>query len=131
MLASCSGRKLGRDPEWGYDRRMKWIVVVLIAAGCFHDEPAPPDAALPAPSCQQAMEHYYDSQCVLFNPVGGAKYTLGEAVAHCQMLLGAAVSSCLDEWDTLKRCYGSAPSPASSDADCDCSREQDATTTCD
>lgn len=84
-----------------------------------------------APSCQQAIGHFYEAGCRLFELAGGRELPQAEAQGRCQDLLVSAPKSCLDELADLRSCWGGVRSPATSNADCDCSSEQDTLLTCD
>jgi hypothetical protein len=98
-------------------------VVVLVAAclvGCGEE----------APSCQQAVTHYYDAGCKLVNLATGTDFTKNEIIADCRNTIATFPARCEGELEDLRFCFDSVPSPAKTNADCDCSQEQDALATC-
>lgn len=97
-----------------------WLVALAFLASCGED----------APSCQQAVDHYYGAGCRLVNLQTGVEFTAAEVIADCKGALAAAPDRCQDELDDLRSCWGGVRTPAASIADCDCSREQDAILTC-
>jgi hypothetical protein len=104
----------------------RWILVVLVAsAGCGAD-------AKRAPTCAQAMAHFYAAGCRYADgsqqpPV---PYSEADAVSLCQELVAAAPAQCQDEIDDWNECNASVPSPASSTTDCDCLQDLQAISRC-
>lgn len=106
-------------------RKLLSVVWVIAMAACGGDDPEP------APSCQQAVVHYYEAGCRLYTTTG-QEYAGAEVVENCKQLLASSPSDACDgALEDLRRCFGGVPSPASNNADCDCSAEQDALFTCD
>jgi len=83
-----------------------------------------------APSCQQAITHYYQSGCAYYDLQSGRQYSVGEVVGACRDALQVAPASCTDEVEDWLFCMDSVPDPATSNADCDCSYEQERLLTC-
>lgn len=82
-----------------------------------------------APTCQQAVSHYYAAGCALFRTNGMPIPEL-EVIESCKQLLATAPDPCVDDLADLRSCLGGVPLPSASNADCDCSEEQDAILTC-
>lgn len=94
------------------------LLALLVACGGGED----------APSCQQAVTHYYDSGCVLTD--NGEPRSVDSALGLCQQLLAVAPPQCEDDLADFRSCLGGVPTPSTTNADCDCSPEIDALITC-
>jgi hypothetical protein len=79
----------------------------------------------PAPTCQQAIGHYYSAGCSYFdgtvNPP--APIPQGQLVTACQDAAINAPASCQDELDTWLGCNNDVPTPSTTNEQCDCSVE--------
>jgi hypothetical protein len=99
--------------------RVGALVAMFTAAACGEE----------APSCQQAVSHYYGAGCRLVD-VNGRPFTEAEVIGDCKGLLAVAPDSCVDDLEDLRFCFAGVPSPIGPVTDCDCTREQDALLTC-
>lgn len=100
-------------------------IAMAIAMGCGGD-------AKPAPSCQQAMAHFYGVNCFYYDgSVSPARrIAQTEMVANCQQLAIAAPARCQGEIDDWLECNANVEGVPSGtpttigDLRCDCSQEQ-------
>lgn len=98
---------------------------MAIAMGCGGD-------AKPAPSCQQAMAHFYGVNCFYFDTTTSPprRYTQTEMIAICQQETIDAPAKCQGEIDDWLSCNadveGVPPGTMTTlgDPRCDCSQEQ-------
>lgn len=94
--------------------------------------------AKPAPSCQQAMGHFYGAHCFYFDATKNPppKFTLADMVLLCQNLTIQAPASCQDEIDSWLTCNAAViDGPIGGmdglgDPRCDCSQTQMALLRC-
>lgn len=100
---------------------MRIIKVVLMSSVLF----ACGSTDKPAPSCQQALSHYYGAGCSYFdqstNPP--TPITQNNMAAFCQEAAANAPATCQDELDVWLRCNDEVPAMSKTNADCDCSVE--------
>ena len=97
---------------------MRKIVMMLIVVGAC-------GGTSDTPSCQQAMQHFYSSDCFFFHSDGnGGTTPIAEADALniCEQSYEAAPANCTDKLDTWVNCLDATP-PSASNSECDCSRE--------
>ena len=79
-----------------------------------------------APSCAQAIAHYYSEGCAFVNLETGEVSTQSEATAGCQAASGQTPNRCDGEVDDWLRCVNE----TSTKEQCDCSEEQMAILRC-
>lgn len=99
---------------------MRAVLLLLIAACGGGGEDAP--------SCQQAVSHYYAAGCVLTS--NGQPTSESDSLRLCQELLLDAPRQCEDDLADFRSCLGGVPTPSTTNTDCDCSPEIDALLTC-
>jgi hypothetical protein len=122
-----AGRELSyRVRQEGFMQRVILGVLCSVAIGCGGGD------ARPAPTCAQAMAHFYAAGCAYFdtNQQPPAPYSQSGAVNFCQGLVVAAPTQCQGEIDDWSECNAGVPSPASGNADCDCSTPYQALLRC-
>jgi len=105
-------------------RRLLVIAIVMTAA-C--------GGGADAPSCQQALGHYYSAGCTYFDQTETPPPQIpqNEMVAFCQFAASEAPDSCQDDLDAWLECNDAVPDMATSNADCDCSNAYMALLRCD
>lgn len=75
---------------------MKILVTLAMLVGCSDGDPAP--------SCQQAIAHYYSIGCTFVELSTGRQVSQGEFTAACQQTTSAAPARCQGEIDTWLTC---------------------------
>ena len=107
---------------------MRWILLALVACS---SSAAPKKE--PAPSCQQALEHFTSPKFTC--QLGWPRWkSLGHAIEWCQSL--PRVGGCQDKTDALLWCWSHArldtdPATGKDTVEgCDCSRQEDAAVSC-
>jgi hypothetical protein len=80
----------------------------------------------PAPSCQQAVDHYYGAGCTFVDLATDMPRRQDAALDECQRAVDEALDDCDDEVGDWLRCIDetSLPDP------CDCSQEETAMYRC-
>jgi hypothetical protein len=100
-------------------RNFKVVLLTTVLFACGSSE-------RPAPSCQQALAHYYAAGCTYFdgrtNPP--SPIPQGQMVTFCQDAAINAPASCQDELDVWLRCDDEVPDHSTTNEQCDCSQEQ-------
>lgn len=94
--------------------------MVWVLGGCGGGDSAP------APSCQEAMEHFYGSGCAFFDSTN-TPYPLAQAINDCHTSLENLAPGCQEPFDTFMACLDGVATSATCG---DCSREQDALLSC-
>ena len=102
--------------------RSLFMMVAVAVAGCGGGEEAP--------SCQQAVDHYYSSGCAYYDLETGVQLAAGEVLAACRDVLDRAPASCDEAIDDWLFCLDGVPEDSSTNAECDCSQEQERLLTC-
>lgn len=78
------------------------LVTAIIMCGCGNaSEPTAEDKQ--PPTCEESINHYYDSACVLYGPIGNA-YTLPDAQEICTHNNDTLCPACSDKLDDVLRC---------------------------
>jgi hypothetical protein len=79
----------------------------------------------PAPSCQQAIAHYYAAGCRYIDTADSPPTTISqtEMINLCLTAAAEAPRSCQSEIDAWLVCNNEVPTPSMTDQQCDCSTE--------
>ena len=93
-------------------KMMTAVLVSILVSAC--------DDSAAAPSCQQAITHYYTSGCAYFDLQTGAQIGEGDMISRCQSAAAQAPSQCVAKLDDWLTCNDSVPDHATN-AQCDCS----------
>lgn len=95
------------------------MILILAIAGCGGSD---------APSCQQAVDHFYAAGC-MFSDANGP-IPRDTFVLSCQSAASGTPANCQGELDDFLVCIDSVPTPSTMDAQCDCSQTYMALQTC-
>lgn len=97
------------------------LVVALVACGGGEE----------APTCQEAIGHFYGAGCALFD-TNGQPFSELVILEDCKRSLAIADdTSCEDEFADYRACLASVPSPGNAQSCSSCAAEQEALFTCD
>lgn len=95
-------------------------VAALAACGTPNDD---------APSCQDAVGHYYSAGCMFHNNSGSAE-SESQFETNCQNTVNSSPENCADELDAFLNCLDDVPDATDGGTACNCSTEQTALNSC-
>lgn len=102
-------------------RTWTWLAVAIAAMGC-----AERVANRPAPTCREALAHFYVVGCEYRDIESGAPFSLGQITNDCEAYVAELSTRCPREVPDWISCMGE-----TTRADgCDCSPEQNALIEC-
>lgn len=97
------------------------VMVLAMTAAC--EDP---------PSCQQAINHFYDvAVCTFVNTNTGQVTSKGEALNTCVQINAAVPDQCRGEFEDWLECLNDRPRDATENQCISCSQESDALFACD
>lgn len=89
------------------------MVVGVLVAAC--------SSSSDAPSCQEAIGHYYSAGCSYFD-TSGSPIAQGTIEGQCVQAASSAPSECISKLNAWLECNDSVPDGATTNAQCDCSQ---------